>query len=287
MQTPESGSQNEFVFVHSQRKRPAAQASKPAPAYQSLHFLTLVIQLVYLLLGLLLIVTVVNYVSLPKKITQAKKLQGLLESPTPGINQRELRNAHDQLKAAAAEIKQASETLLISGSAMILFSGVLGLALTGWTYQATSNLLALGVPKLVYSPLIAALGMFLVPLFTAPFILNEVAKGSDPNRLTPYGHRDTGVSLLVIVWWLSMLVGIGATFLAFMQMPTEQQMAAGKPMPTLPLSVAAVLNALSHALGIWLVGWINVKQQTRLEIAQHRPARPAVVVMPEFENLNG
>ena len=94
--------------------------------------------------------------------------------------------------------------LVMCGGAMILFPSVLGLAFSGWTYKATANLTLLGVPKLVYSPFIASAGMFLLPLLVGAPILNELAKGSDPQRLTPYGHRDQGgFSLLVIAWWLA------------------------------------------------------------------------------------
>jgi hypothetical protein len=224
---------------------------------------------------------------LPKQFDEAKKLHALLQNPPPGTDRFQLRSAHEQLKTIAEALKQSSETLIGICAVMVAFSGILGLAFTGWVYKATTNLLLLGVRNLVYSPLISALGMFLIPLFVAVPILNEIVKGSDPERLSRYGHRDQGVSLLVVAWWLAMVAAIGASFYLLTQMPTDQQIAAGQQLPKLPLLLSSGICALSYILGIWLVGSVNSNQLVRLEIAQSPSARPAVAVTAEFESKNG
>lgn len=284
MSAPDPNPFAQFAFAAVEKpKKPSLPRPKPGAQYQSLTFLTFVIQGVYLLLGILLVVALSNHLSLYGQLQQVKKDQALLESPPAGTDQFQLRLAHDRLKSGALALQQTGDLLMASVAAMLGFSGILGLAFTGWTYKATTNLLALGVAKLVYSPLISALGMFLVPLLTGVPILNEIAKGSDPARLTPYGHREQGVSLLVVAWWLAMVLGNGGSyFLLWKMLPKDLQIASAQPPPQFLLIMVSVTCIISYLLGIWLVGSIYNNQLARLEVAQNPPARPAVAVTPEF-----
>src|SRR5689334_2008200 len=111
MEAPDPNPYREFAFVQADTpKPPAPPPTKPATKYQSLTFLTIVIQGVYVLLGVALFVGTGSYFSLPGKFDEAKKLKALLENPPPGTDRFDLQVAHEKLKATAANLQQTSES---------------------------------------------------------------------------------------------------------------------------------------------------------------------------------
>jgi hypothetical protein len=85
-------------------------------------------------------------------------------------------------------------------------------AFSFWLYRADANLAPLGASELRFSPLFAALSMFipLANLILVLFVVREIYKGSEPELTTNnrWGRAGVRVWRGIWVWWVTLLSGL-------------------------------------------------------------------------------
>jgi hypothetical protein len=264
-----------------QLDKPKLKDIKPPPKYQSIDFLTFVVLGLNGLIGLLAIGMITAAYDLKRGEAEFDQLDAFLEAPPAGTTQAELRRSTEQAKIAAAQLFSSNDMLVKCSVGTLGAVLVLGIAFSSWVYKATGNLPALKVEPLKYAPWIAGLGMWLIPVVVGIPLLNQLVKGSDPNSLTPYGHRSEGFSPLVLAWWLATLVSVvlGWLFTSFYKADFPSNLP-----PRLTTYALAGLLYLPHLMGMWLVGSVFFMQRARLEIAENPIAVPAVKAIPEYQD---
>lgn len=150
-----------------------------------------------------------------------------------------LRPAAGEAALALARAAQEATGSALGGLRVAIGAGSLALLLA-WTYQARSNVRALGVRRPRF-PSAWAVAAFLVPglnLFRPYAVLAEIWRASDPAILDPFGWRSARVPRVLRLWWGAVLAWVGLTGLAVAAEATAG-LALGR------LRVAAVLAALA------------------------------------------
>ena len=135
-----------------------------------------------------------------------------------------------------------------------------------WVFVVNGNLPALGFARL-FKPWVAVVAM-LIPCASALLcfpVMHELAVGSDPKRVTPYGYRSGGFNWLVIAWWFSVIITYLA-WLGWLALMSERYAEPDYPNMLLSQSIIFALQFVSTALTYYLVRNIWRDQKLRREL---------------------
>jgi hypothetical protein len=276
-QSPESA----FPAINVSNPPPQSAPAKGAK-FQSLGMITRMLQGIYLvLLGISLFTGAICFQS-RSMLAEIDGLERKLRSAGRDPYIQAKAQKHDSLVGKFKENMALMQ--IIGGPVVQLISGVLLIAFAGWVYKASCNLRVLQAEGATGSPGLAALGVFLpvVNLIVSLPILNAIAKGSDPDRWSPYGTNQRGMSLLVLSWWmLNLLSIVGAAYVLLAVIPHAKT----RPEVLSMLGIQGTLMffcALPLAVAWWMFGTIHSNQEKRLWLVENPPERPQVKVTPEF-----
>lgn len=241
--------------------------------YQSISTITRLVQLLFVVLagtGLLMFITAAGGRSgLKESLELKQKLDG--SRFYQGVQQDQLR-----LKRSVEAFQSLLTINAVLAYPTLLLSGVLGLAFLGWVYSASINLPALGFFEQRFRPVVAVL-LLLIPLvnsIVSLFILSEIATGSDPERLTRYGHRSGGMSVLAVVWWIFAAASTAFTAVFFAVIFDRN----GTPEALLHnlfwQSILSLSGVLPMIAGWYLVGTVFENQEKRRVLASGMSRKP-------------